>query len=72
MHAIGNVKVSQGNIDSGRRWHQEALEHYLQTIGMGHHRTADVYHKLADDHMALGKYSEARYLTYSISLKGVC
>jgi tetratricopeptide (TPR) repeat protein len=60
MHAIGNVKVSLGDIRSGLDWHTRALDHYLKTIGKGHHRTADVYHKLADDYMRLGQTTTAR------------
>ena len=65
MHAIGNVKVSQGKLEEGLWWHNEALQHYLNTIGKGHHRTADLYHKLADDYIRLEKYTEARFVSFS-------
>jgi hypothetical protein len=65
MHAIGNVKVSQGlegsekDLDRGFDWHHKALQHYLETIGEGHHRTADVAHRLAGDYMRTEQYDEA-------------
>ena len=60
MHAIGNVKVSIGELEKGLEWHEAAWKLYVDTIGEGHHRTADICHRLADDHMRQENYIEAR------------
>lgn len=62
MYAIGNVKASQGHHGEALIWHNKALNHYNKTIGMGHHRTADVFHKLAEDYIQLQRYPEAQYV----------
>lgn len=62
MYALGNVKVSQGDqksVQQGYEWHVRAYNHYLDTIGEGHHRAADVSCRLADDHMRAKRYLEA-------------
>ncbi|KAF1810425.1 hypothetical protein P152DRAFT_491441 [Eremomyces bilateralis CBS 781.70] len=47
LHAIGNVKESQGFLDQSLDYHQQALDHYLLTLGRNHHRTADVRVRIA-------------------------
>ena len=60
LYAIGNIKVSQGQVEEGLIWHKKALSHYAKTIGQGHHRTADAYHKLAEDYFLLRRLADAR------------
>lgn len=62
MYAMGNVKIALGCNEQGLIWHKKALSHYLKTIGQGHHRTADAYHKLAEDYFRLGRCHEARFV----------
>ncbi|KAK5128552.1 hypothetical protein LTR85_003223 [Meristemomyces frigidus] len=65
MHAIGNVKTSQGLVDGqdhiyeGFKWHCRAFDHYKASIGEDHHRTADVSHRLAEHFMRMKQYTEA-------------
>lgn len=68
MHALGNVKISQGSVEdppdivaleAGFDWHQKAYKHYMKTIGEDHHRTADVSYRLADDYMILTQHGAA-------------
>ena len=64
MHAIGNVRVSLGDLEKGLDWHRAAWRLYVDTIGEGHHRTADVCHRLAHDYMKQEDYPEARFAFY--------
>ncbi|KAF2656291.1 TPR-like protein [Lophiostoma macrostomum CBS 122681] len=48
FHAIGNVKDS---VD----YHRRALMHYKSTLGNRHHRTADLFVKMAEHHIRLNK-----------------
>ncbi|KAJ3541339.1 hypothetical protein NM208_g4656 [Fusarium decemcellulare] len=47
LHALGNVRFSQGKIEESEDFHRKALKQYQSTIRNHHHRTADVCHKLA-------------------------
>ncbi|KAI4691306.1 uncharacterized protein J4E84_003597 [Alternaria hordeiaustralica] len=52
LHALGNMKSS---LD----YHRRALMHYKSTLGNRHHRTADVFVKVAEHHINLGNYDMA-------------
>ncbi|KAH7092428.1 hypothetical protein FB567DRAFT_588706 [Paraphoma chrysanthemicola] len=66
-HAIGNVKDSQDlqnpdNADgSALEWYKTAYDHYHHTIGLYHHRTADVSHKLASQYIKSRDYNSAHF-----------
>ncbi|RYN79041.1 hypothetical protein AA0117_g4103 [Alternaria alternata] len=52
LHALGNV-------ESSLDYHRRALMHYKLTLGNRHHRTADVFVKVAEHHIKLGNYDMA-------------
>ncbi|KAH7092430.1 hypothetical protein FB567DRAFT_625427 [Paraphoma chrysanthemicola] len=47
LHALGNV-------ESSLDYHRRALMHYKSTLGNRHHRTADVFVKVAEHNIRLG------------------
>jgi tetratricopeptide (TPR) repeat protein len=51
--------VSRGMHDDGFEYHRQALLHYKRTLGNRHHRTADVFVKLAEHAIRLGHYENA-------------
>jgi uncharacterized protein HemY len=59
LHALGNVKKSQGFLDESHALHQRALRQYLSTIGRNHHRTGDLHVKVAEHYMRTGEYDKA-------------
>ncbi|KAJ4299617.1 hypothetical protein N0V90_004863 [Kalmusia sp. IMI 367209] len=65
-HALGNVSESlneEGSTDdanSALDWYTKAYEHYRRTIGLYHHRTADVCHKLAGQYIRLKQFEHAQ------------
>lgn len=62
LHAIGNVKVSQHFYGEGREYHHRALLHYKSTLGNRHHRTADLFVKVADHNLHMRQYDMALVL----------
>jgi tetratricopeptide (TPR) repeat protein len=52
LHALGNV-------ESSLDYHRRALMHYKTTLGNHHHRTADIFVKVAEHHIKLGNYDMA-------------
>ncbi|KAF4450028.1 tetratricopeptide repeat domain-containing protein [Fusarium austroafricanum] len=59
LHALGNVRFSQGKIQESEDFHYKALQQYQSTIGNHHHRTADVYHKVAQHCLRKNLFEEA-------------
>ncbi|MCJ1382412.1 hypothetical protein MMC17_005525 [Xylographa soralifera] len=53
LHALGNVKGSQGFQDESFTYHQRALIQYKSTVGNGHHRTAALCFKVAEHYIRL-------------------
>jgi hypothetical protein len=47
LHALGNVRDSQGRFDEAEAFHQRAMKLYLEAVGPQYHRVADMCHKLA-------------------------
>lgn len=62
FHAIGNVRESQGNFDESLEYHRRALLHYKSTLGNRHHRTADMFVKVANHNIRLHQYDLALML----------
>ena len=60
LHALGNVKKSQGLLDESLELHRRALRQYLSTIGRNHQRTGDVHVKVAEHCMRMENWDEAR------------
>ncbi|KAL9623533.1 MAG: hypothetical protein Q9160_002214 [Pyrenula sp. 1 TL-2023] len=59
LHALGNIKDSRGLLDEGLDYHRRALLHYKSTLGNRHHRTADLFVKVADHNIRLYQYEMA-------------
>ncbi|KAF1957691.1 TPR-like protein [Byssothecium circinans] len=58
-HGLGLVKEAQGLLDESYEFQCRALEHMIETAGLYHHRTADMYFKVAQHLIRLGKNDEA-------------
>lgn len=59
LHALGNVTAAMGNQEQSLEYHRKALFHYKHTLGNGHHRTADVFVKVAEHSMRMGQGDNA-------------
>ncbi|KAJ9613478.1 hypothetical protein H2200_003420 [Cladophialophora chaetospira] len=59
LHALGNVKGSLGRPDEAHDYHRRTLMHYKATLGNRHHRTADVFVKVADHNLHLQQHKMA-------------
>lgn len=59
LHAVGNVKNSQGLFDESHDYHRRALFLYKSTLGNRHHRTADVFVKVAEHNIRLNQHEMA-------------
>lgn len=59
LHALGNVMSTVGDQDKSLSYHREALQHYKSTLGNNHHRTADLYVKVAEHSVRLGQEETA-------------
>ncbi|RMZ90251.1 hypothetical protein DV736_g2528, partial [Chaetothyriales sp. CBS 134916] len=59
FHGLGNVYESQEWMHESLDYHQRALEHYKQTLGTRHHRTADVFVKVAEHHIRMQQHEVA-------------
>lgn len=53
LHALGNVMCTVGDQDKSLSYHREALQHHKATLGNNHHRTTDLYVKVADHSIRL-------------------
>ncbi|KAF1344239.1 hypothetical protein BDV97DRAFT_305597 [Delphinella strobiligena] len=62
LHALGNVKYSQGLHEDSFSLHRRALLQYKSTLGINHHRTADLCVKVAVHHLRLRHWELARAL----------
>ncbi|KAK5107684.1 hypothetical protein LTR62_000919 [Meristemomyces frigidus] len=59
LHALGNVVGSLGDQDQSLDYHRKALLHYKNTLGNGHHRTADLFTKIGEHYLRLGLHDNA-------------
>ena len=59
LHALGNVKAAQGLQKESFAYHDRALLQYLSTIGKNHHRTGDIYVKMAEHYHFLHQPEKA-------------
>lgn len=67
LHALGNVKAAQGLHTQSFAYHNRALLQYLSTIGKNHHRTGDIYVKMAEHHYFLRQPEKALYVIRTLS-----
>ena len=61
LHAYGNVKASQGQLEESFKLHLRSLLQYKSTIGNHHHRTGDLCVKVSDHYTRLGQHDLAMY-----------
>ncbi|KAM3413650.1 hypothetical protein BST61_g10343 [Cercospora zeina] len=61
-HALGNIFFALGETERSSSYHTRAMEHYSETVGPTHHRTADMYFKVAQHKYRAGQLDEARNL----------
>ncbi|KAK0611224.1 P-loop containing nucleoside triphosphate hydrolase protein [Immersiella caudata] len=59
MYPLGNLQIAKGDLDSASKTHSDALKIYQQTLGDKHHRTADLFHKVAWHHHSRKEYARA-------------
>lgn len=59
-HALGNVKESLGDPDAALDWYERAYTLYQEALGVHHHRTADVCHKIAAQYVGRRYFSKAQ------------
>jgi len=59
LHAIGNVRGSQGKPDEAYHYHRRLLLQYKATLGNRHHRTADAFSKVGEHHILQGQHETA-------------
>lgn len=59
LHALGNVMSTVGDQDKSLSYHREALQHYKATLGNNHHRTTDLYVKVAEHSIRLSQEETA-------------
>lgn len=59
LHALGNVMATLGRQEQSLDYHRRALFFYKSTLGNGHHRTADLFVKVAEHSMRMGQYDNA-------------
>lgn len=60
LHALGNVRFSQGSLEDSFSYHRRALLQFKSTLGNNHHRTADLYVKVASHHLRLKHWELAK------------
>jgi Tetratricopeptide repeat len=69
LHALGNVKATQGYLDDSFSYHQRALLQYRSTVGDNHHRTAAMCYKVADHYARLNQEEAAMQVLRRITTK---
>ncbi|CAK1367572.1 unnamed protein product [Cercospora beticola] len=62
LHALGNIYFSLSETKESMDYHTRAMTHYKETVGPTHHRTADMYFKVAQHKYRTGQLEEARKL----------
>ena len=46
MYALGNVQIGRGKLEDAYHTHSQVLKLFKASLGIRHHRTADICHKL--------------------------
>ncbi|KAK4443298.1 protein SERAC1 [Podospora aff. communis PSN243] len=59
LYPLGNLQIAKGQLDKAFKTHLDALKIYQQTLGDKHHRTADLFHKVAWHHHSRRQYAQA-------------
>jgi tetratricopeptide (TPR) repeat protein len=69
LYALGNVHASLENYDESLEYHQRALNHYRNTLGSGHHRTADTLIRIVGHFIRLYQVEEALWVQIILLLQ---
>jgi hypothetical protein len=59
LYPLGNLQIAKGELDKAFKTHLDALNIYQETLGDKHHRTADLFHKVAWHHHSRREYAQA-------------
>lgn len=59
MFALGNVQIGKGKLDEAYQTHAQVLSLFKASLGIRHHRTADICHKLGWHYNRLRNYPAA-------------
>lgn len=59
MFALGNVQISLGKFDEAYETHSQVLHLWKSSLGIRHHRTGDICHKLGWHLGRMRKYPAA-------------
>lgn len=59
LYALGNVYESNEKYDTSLEYHQRSLNHYRNTLGSGHHRTADAFVRITKHFLRLNRLEDA-------------
>jgi len=59
MYPLGNLQIAKGELDEAFETHLGALTIYQQSLGDKHHRTADLFHKVAWHYHSRRQYTQA-------------
>ena len=59
MYALGNVQIGKGKYEEAYRTHAQVLKIFKASVGIRHHRTADICHKLGWHLNRNGNYTSA-------------
>lgn len=69
LHALGNVRFDQGRLEESKELHENALTQYDWALGTGHHKTADLCHKVAQHCIRRHEYVRAvKQLRYALRM----
>ncbi|CZR65067.1 uncharacterized protein PAC_14967 [Phialocephala subalpina] len=68
LHALGNVRASQGRLKESYDFHQRALMQYRSTIGDNHHRTADVKKLPSSCKIFMNSYDSRKLLEQALKV----
>lgn len=59
FHAYGNAYESKGNHKEAKKYHEEAFNRHKDTLGIDHHRTADVAMRMAKHAQRDGEFDKS-------------
>jgi hypothetical protein len=66
---LGNVYESSGNAERALEWHEKVFKHYEDTVGIDHHRPADMAVRLTGHHREVNLWAKEKYETSRFDLK---
>lgn len=61
LYVLGNVRISQNQLEEAYSLHERALNNWLKTSGEEHHKTGDAWHKKGWHEARLRNFDVAKY-----------